>query len=69
MSRQTKKTNHMKKVILVAIVVIAGLSASCQKSYTCSCSDGTTSTVKGATLTAAEANCVAKNTGTVSCGI
>ena len=59
----------MKKVILVAVVAIAGLSASCQKSYTCSCSDGTTSTVKGSTLTSAESKCVANNTSAKSCGI
>lgn len=59
----------MKKVILVAVVVIAGLSASCKKSYTCSCSDGTTSTVKATTVAGAESDCTAKNTSSVSCGI
>jgi len=59
----------MKKVILVAVVIVAGLSASCQKSYTCTCSDGTTSTVKGSTVTSAESKCVANNNSTKSCAI
>ncbi|HXD91778.1 MAG TPA: hypothetical protein VNX01_01125 [Bacteroidia bacterium] len=62
----------MKKVILVAVVVIAGLSASCKKSYNCYCSDGTTSTtstVKATTLSGAETLCTGKNTTTTSCGI
>lgn len=59
----------MKKVILVAVVVIAGLSASCKKSYTCSCTDGTTSTVKSTTSTDAENQCVAKGSSTVACAI
>ena len=60
----------MKKVILLAaVVVVAGLSASCKKSYTCQCSDGTTSTVKSTTLNGAESTCVAKGSSTVSCGI
>jgi len=59
----------MKKVILVAVVAIAGLSASCQKSYTCSCTDGTTSTVKGSTVNSAESKCIANNTASKSCAI
>ena len=63
----------MKKIILI-LVVTAGLSASCQKSYTCSCYDSTsnvttTSTVKSASLTGAQSDCIAKNTGTTACAI
>jgi len=59
----------MKKVILVAVVVIAGLSASCKKSYSCYCTDGTTTTVKATSLSNAESTCTGKNTSTVACGI
>jgi hypothetical protein len=62
----------MKKVILVAIVVVAGLSSSCTKAYNCYCTNGTTSsttTVHGATLSAAESACLAKESGGNSCGI
>jgi len=58
----------MKKVIL-ALVVVAGLSASCKKSYTCTCSDGTTSTVKSSTTVGAENDCTAQNTSSKSCAI
>jgi hypothetical protein len=57
----------MKKVILVAVVLVAGLSASCQKSYTCTCDNGsgnvTTTTVKGFTLAGAETQCASKGAG------
>ena len=58
---------HMKKVILVAIVVVAGLSASCKKSYSCTCynantGNSSTSTVKAYTITGAATACDAKGT-------
>ena len=55
----------MKKLIFVVVVIIAGLSASCKKSYTCYCVvDGngntTTSTVKAYSTTDAQTACLAK---------
>ncbi|MEO8760596.1 MAG: hypothetical protein ABI388_05365 [Bacteroidia bacterium] len=58
----------MKKIIL-SLVVVAALSASCKKSYTCSCTDGTSSTVKATSTLNAENACIATNTSTKSCGI
>ena len=63
----------MKKVILT-LVVVAGLSASCKKSYTCTCENSstgavTTSTVKATSTTSAESDCVALGSGTSVCGI
>jgi len=59
----------MKKVILVAVVLVSGLSASCSKSYTCTCnnsSGATTTTIKAVTLAGAETQCASKG---VSCSI
>ena len=54
----------MKKVILVAVVLVAGLSASCTKSYTCTCNNSsgnpTTTTIKAVTLAGAETQCASK---------
>jgi len=59
----------MKKVILVAVVVIAGLSTSCKKSYTCNCSNGTSYSIFANSSTDANSQCAVKSSSNGACYI
>ena len=71
---ETLKKLKMKKITLLAAVVIAASFASCKKNYTCSCTwndDGTSagSYTYNNTKKKAKDACEANNTGIITCKI